>query len=228
MALLGEKTAAHVDPAVRHPGVVQVLGDNRRRDQLAVGHDRVGGLLRQIADEIDALEDALELLEQAVYGLQYSHLLVDIVDHGVDHAVVAFHHLGIRVEIADIASNSLTRRCNQLVGNATQSRDYDDDALALCFDDFLDIQNAFYGTYGCSAKLHYLHVVCVLFFLSGSKFRQFMRIYHTKTPKTHFQSFEQQRPEPCRKRGRSAPRHRPQGASTASGPRPAACTKAFV
>ena len=80
VALLGEKTAAHVDPAVRHPGVVQVLGDNRRRDQLAVGHDRVVPQFG-VAGFVDGLRrDLFQFAEQRVDRRQPLRLVPQLVD----------------------------------------------------------------------------------------------------------------------------------------------------
>ena len=80
MALLGEKTAAHVDPAVRHPSVVQVLGDNRRRDQLAVGHDRVVPQFG-VAGFVDGLRrDLFQFAEQRVDRRQPLRLVPQLVD----------------------------------------------------------------------------------------------------------------------------------------------------
>ena len=80
--LLGEETAAHVDPAVGHPGIIEVGRDDRRRDQLAEGHDRVVpqlGILRPV-DRLGS--HPLEFGEQLLDGIQPPGAVPQVVDDG--------------------------------------------------------------------------------------------------------------------------------------------------
>ncbi len=75
-----QQTAAHVDPAVRHPGVIEVFGDDRRRDQLAVGHDRIVPQFG-VAGFVDGLRrDLFQFAEQRVDRRQPLRLVPQFVD----------------------------------------------------------------------------------------------------------------------------------------------------
>jgi hypothetical protein len=52
------------------------------------------------------------------------------------------------------------RRGNQFVCDAVECAYYYNDRLrpSLCLHNFLQAQNAFYGTYGRSAEFHYFHI----------------------------------------------------------------------
>ena len=138
VALLGEQAAAHVDPAVRHAGMVQVLGDDRRRNQLAVGDDLVVAQLGLLGT-VDRLGGhTLQFVEERVDPFELPVAVPQVVD---DLRMVAAQrgHLAERrlaVPLLHAGKDPL-----QGVRRLAHGRD-DDEEVLLVVDDLAQVSHA--------------------------------------------------------------------------------------
>ena len=133
-------------------------GHDAGRDTLAVGHDGGLRLGRKVADEVNALVDALELVEQCMHRLHKGSTTLRSYD-SFDHGIVAPDHIAKRLGISPVAGNSLRRSADELVSDAAQGTHHDNHLLTLALHDALHILYAFHGTDAGSAKLQYFHFV---------------------------------------------------------------------
>ena len=127
-----------------------------RGHPFAVADDDIGRFLREVFDEVDAFEDVSQLVQQRI-DLRV-HLLPAFGPDGLlHHAAVAFGQGVVFVAVSGISVGGDSRRPQQLVGDASQGGHDDDYRFVLRLDNLFDIQDAFRGTYGCSAKFQYFH-----------------------------------------------------------------------
>ena len=131
-----------------------------RRQALAIADDGILCLAAQVMNQVDAIIDALQLVEQRVYSFEQVFTFLRVGDNRVYHLVVAFHNVVELIPIAFITLEGHLGRGNQFVGDAVQRAYYYYDRLrpSLCLHDFLQAKNAFCGTYGRSAEFHYFHI----------------------------------------------------------------------
>ena len=80
VALFREEAATHVDPAVRHPGIIEVFRNDSRRHQLAERHDRIVPQfgIPGLVDRTDS--HALQFVEQGIDLLQLLRAVPQVVD----------------------------------------------------------------------------------------------------------------------------------------------------
>jgi len=138
MTLLGEETAAHVDPSVGHSGVIEVFGNDRRRDQLAVGHDRIVPQLR-IGRFIDGLHSYFfQFVEQRVDRRQAFGAVPQIVD---DLRMVFAQRLDVVQRKLPIPFLNPFEHLFQRIGRLAHRRD-DDEQVLFVVDDFAQVSHA--------------------------------------------------------------------------------------
>ena len=138
MALFGEEAAAHVDPTVGDPGVIEVFGDNRRRDQLAVSHDRVVPQLG-VGRFIDGLRGhLLQFVEQRIDRRQTFGTVPQVVD---DLRMVFAQRFDIVQGELSVPFLDPFEYLFQRIGRLAHRRD-DDEQVLFVVDDLAQVSHA--------------------------------------------------------------------------------------
>ena len=150
-----EEAAAHIDPAVGNPGVIEVFGDNRRRDQLAAGHDRVVPQLG-IGRFIDGLHGHfLQFVEQRVDRRQAFGAVPQVVD---DLRVVFAQFPDMLQRELFVAPLQSFEHLFQRIGRLAHRRD-DDEEVLLVVDDFAQVSHAVGIPHRRASEFIDLHVI---------------------------------------------------------------------
>ena len=155
VTLLGEETAAHVDPAVRHSGIVEILRDNRRRDQLAEGHDRivpqlgVGGFVNRFHGH------ALQLVEERIDPFELFMAAPQIVD---DARMVLPQRGDMLHGELFVALLKSFEHLFERVGRLAHGRN-DDEEILLVVDNLAQVAHSVGITHRRTAKFVNLHVI---------------------------------------------------------------------
>ena len=120
-----------------------------RAETLAVAHDGVLRLLREVVYEVHAEVDGTQLLEERVDDVEELFAFARVGDDSVYHLVVAFHH-SLKFVLPRLVALLCEQRCgDELIGDAAQGAHYDDDRLLLrlFLYDSLKAENTLYGTH---------------------------------------------------------------------------------
>ena len=153
MPLLGAQAAAHVDPAVRHPGVIEVFGDDRRRDQLAEGHDRIVPQLRIAGIVALAGRHALQLAEEPLDRLQPFGAVPQFVD---DRGMVLAQRGDLVPGRLRIVPLHGTEHAFQRIGRLSHRRN-DDEEVLFVVDDLAQVPHAVGIADRSAAEFIYFH-----------------------------------------------------------------------
>ena len=76
-------------------GIPHQRGNHLTGNALTIRHDGTARLLRQILNQIDTLENALQLIQQPVHPAQQIRLPFAVGYHSLNHPMMPFHHLRI-------------------------------------------------------------------------------------------------------------------------------------
>ena len=196
MTLLGEETAAHVDPAVRHSGIVEILRDDRRRDQLAEGHDRivpqfgVGGFVNRFHGH------ALQLVEERIDPFELFMAAPQIVD---DARMVLPQRGDMLHGELFVALLKSFEHLFERVGRLAHGRN-DDEEILLVVDNLAQVAHSVGITHRRTAKFVNLHVI--------SLFNLTYLLYRPKATGRRTPAAERrvERPHPNASRRRRLPR----------------------
>ena len=136
-------------------------GHDMRAEPLAIADDGRLRLGAQVVDEENAIVYGAQLLEQLVERQEQGGSFLTVGDNGVDHVVMSLQH-GLELVFPCLVALKGQLGCGyQLVGDASQCAHHNDHLFFFSLYNLLQAQNAFYGTYGCSAKFHYFHFLVV-------------------------------------------------------------------
>ena len=134
---------------------------DERREPLAVTHNRVERLGREVLDERHPPEDIAQFAQQRVdkgqqlelfrrlYGLLHHRLVT--LDNGSEVALIAI-----------TAHHGHPGSLDQAVGNSTQSRHHDDNRLVTTLYYLFDTRHALDRTYRSASEFQYFHICTIL------------------------------------------------------------------
>ena len=127
VALVGNEATTHIDPAAGHTRRVKILGNDRRREQLAIAHNAVVPHLRVVATDLGRCCNLLQLSKQRIYRLQSvgrTHQLLDHLAVVTPECRDVFHRQGTITRLHTLENTF------ESVGGLTHCR-HDDEQLAL-------------------------------------------------------------------------------------------------
>ena len=137
-------------------GTVDEGGADERREALAVGHDGVGRLGRQVLDEAHAVEDAFELAEMGRHVGRQGRA-PPRRHHALHHVEVACFELLHGAPPRGVAGGSRTRGADEGIRHAAQGRHHHHGRTARTLDNGLYVGYAFGRPDGTAPELHYFH-----------------------------------------------------------------------
>ena len=128
-------------------GVVNELLYYQRAAALAIAEDGIFGLGRDILNEIDATQDARQLVKQVAHLLLQGCACHAVSDDGVDVTAVEVNDVAEQICVACVAFHCQLGDLDQVVGNGLEGGYNHNDWRGLCLYDGLYVTDAFYGTY---------------------------------------------------------------------------------
>ena len=130
-----------------------------RAEPLAIAHDSGLRLRAQVVNKEHTIIYRAQLLKEVIEPGKQGCSCLLMKDNGLYHIMVALLHGFKLIFPCLIAIEGLLRSGNQLVGDTSQCTHHDNDLFLFSLYDTLQAEDAFYGTYGRSAKFHYFHFV---------------------------------------------------------------------
>ena len=127
VALVGNEATTHIDPAARHTRRIQILGNDRCREQLAIAHNAVVPHFGVVATDLSRCRNLLQLSKQRIYRIQAvgrAHQLLDHLAVVTPECRDVFHRQGTITRLHALED---TLEC---VGGLTHCR-HNDEQLAL-------------------------------------------------------------------------------------------------